>query len=242
MELLDGVISEDLFIYLPKYSVFILSDVHLGYEESLNRKGVLIPRNNYSDLVLRLEKTLERIKKKNTIEKIVINGDLVHEFGKVSRIDRELINKFINFLSRYGEVILIEGNHDKAIKYVIKKNIEIVDKLNFGKISIMHGDKIPSKDLIKESKTIIIGHEHPAVNIKSGVRVEKYKCFLKGIYERKNLIVMPSCNLFIEGTDVLCEKLLSPILKKSKLMDFEVYIVEDKIYDFGKLKSLLNKF
>jgi uncharacterized protein len=240
MELLKSIIAEDLFLYLSEYKTFIVSDIHIGYEESLNRQGILIPRNSYNDLLLRLEKSLEHIKKRNIIEKIIINGDLIHEFGKVSRKERDLVNKFVNFLSNYGSVVLIEGNHDKALKYIIDADIEIKTHLILGKMLITHGDKIPSKDLLKNIKTIIIGHEHPAVAVTSGSRVEKYKCFLKGKYESRDLIVTPSCNLFIEGTDVLREKMLSPLLKKN-ILNFEAYIIEDKIYDFGKLKNLLNQ-
>jgi len=239
MELLNGIIAEDLFIYLPEHKIFVISDIHIGYEESLNRQGILIPRNNYNDLLLRLEKTLEGIKKKNIIEKIVINGDLIHEFGKISKKEKDLINRFVKFLSDYGSVILIEGNHDKALKYFVNEKIILKDSLVLGEILIIHGDKTISKDLLKKIKTIIIGHEHPAITITSGSRVEKYKCFLKGKYEHKDLIVMPSCNLFIEGTDVLREKMLSPLLKNNNILNFEAYIVEDKIYDFGKIKNLI---
>ena len=48
---------------------------------------------------------------------------------------------------------------------------------------------------------------------------------------------MPSFNLVIEGTNILKEKLLSPFLKQD-LKNFHVFIVEDKIYDFGKLKDI----
>jgi uncharacterized protein len=238
MELLKGIIAEDLFLYLPAYKTFIVSDIHIGYEESLNRQGVLIPRHNYDTLILRLEKALESIKKKSIIKKIIINGDLIHEFGKVSRKEKELTNKFIKFLTQYGEVLLIEGNHDKALKYFIEKEVVITDKIVLGDILIIHGDKLPSKDTLKNIKTLIIGHEHPSVALASGSRMEKFKCFLKGKYLKKNLIVTPSCNLFIEGTDVLREKMLSPLLKKVDILTFETYLVEDKIYDFGKLKDL----
>jgi len=242
MEILDGVIAEDLFIYLPEHKAFILSDIHIGYEESLNRQGILIPRNNYDGLLLRLETILEKILTLYIINTIIVNGDLIHEFGKVSRKEKELTRKFLGFLSRYGKVVLIEGNHDKALKYILDVNsdIEIVEGKIFGKILVIHGDKIPSKDVMKGITTIIIGHEHPAVSITSGSRVEKYKCFLKGKYERKDLIVMPSCNLLIEGTDVLREKLLSPFLKNVDIKKFEVYVLEDKLYDFGKIKNLLD--
>jgi len=239
MEILDGIIANDLFLYLSEHKTFIISDIHIGYEESLNRQGILVPKNSYNDLMIRLERSLESIRKKNVINRIIISGDLIHEFGKVSRKEKDLTNRFIKFLSGYGEVTLIEGNHDKALKYFLGGDVDIVKDVLLGHFLIIHGDKVPSKGILKEVKTIIIGHEHPSISLTSGSRVERFKCFLKGDYERKNLIVMPSCNLFLEGTDVSREKLLSPLLKKSNILDFEVYIIEDKIYDFGKIKNLV---
>ena len=130
----------------------------------------------------------------------------------------------------------------------------------------MHGHELP-KQVDSNIKTIIIGHEHTAISLKEGPRVEKFKCFLKGKWnlenekrkisktklnklteklirlksKKLNLIVMPSFNPIIEGTDITKEQLLSPFLKKTKIKDFKVYIVGDKIYDFGKLRDLMRK-
>ncbi|GAG34601.1 unnamed protein product, partial [marine sediment metagenome] len=68
-------------------------------------------------------------------------------------------------------------------------------------------------------------------------RVELVKCFLKGKYKRKELIVMPSFNLVSEGTDILKEELLSPFLHQN-INNFDVYVVEDKVYGFGKVRDL----
>jgi len=237
MEILDGIIADGLFLYLKDYQTLILSDVHIGYEESLNRQGVLIPRNNFDDLILRLEKSIHSILKNHKIKLIVINGDLVHEFSKVPSKVKNQVGRFIKFLKNYSDVRIIIGNHDKTLRFIVDEST-VVDKILFGDILVIHGDKLPSSELLKNIKTIIIGHEHPAVSITSGARSEKFKCFLKGKYSGKNLIVMPSCNILIEGTDVLSGELLSPLLRNINLGNFEVYIVEDKIYDFGKLKTL----
>jgi len=120
---------------------------------------------------------------------------------------------------------------------VIAKN-KIGKKSNGkNKILVIHGDKIPDKSLLEGVSTIIIGHEHPAVSIREGVKTETFKCFLKGKYEGKNLVVMPSMNAVKIGSNVLREKQLSPFLKQD-LSNFEVWVVEDKPYHFGKLKEL----
>ena len=100
---------------------------------------------------------------------------------------------------------------------------------------IIHGDKMVN--IPPAVKTVIIGHDHPAVSIYEDLRKETYKCFLVGKHKRKNLIVLPSLNPLTEGTDVKNEKLLSPFLHK-ELGNFDVYIVADKVYGFGKLKKL----
>jgi len=41
----------------------------------------------------------------------------------------------------------------------------------------------------------------------------------------------------IEGTDILKEQILSPFLQQN-LDNFDVYVFEDKVYEFGKLKGL----
>ncbi len=47
---------------------------------------------------------------------------------------------------------------------------------------------------------------------------------------------MPSFNLVNEGYNVLREKSISPYMDNSE--NFEVYVVEDKVYYFGKVENL----
>ena len=83
-----------------------------------------------------------------------------------------------------------------------------------------------------------MAHDHPAVALRSGVRTEKVKCFLRGKWKRKDLIQIPSLNFVTEGSDLLEEGALSPFMQKNK-GDFEVYAVEGfKVFRFGKLKHL----
>jgi putative SbcD/Mre11-related phosphoesterase len=76
------------------------------------------------------------------------------------------------------------------------------------------------------------------VGIRSFERVEKIKCFLKGKYNEKNLIAMPSFNFVTEGSDILNEKPLSPFL--TNIEEWEVYGVENfEVFYFGKTKDIL---
>jgi len=236
MKLLKEISAIDLGIYLNK--TLIIADVHIGFEESLNKQGVLVPRFQFPDLLKCMKGIFNTLKNKK-IERIVINGDLKHEFGTISEQEWRHTLKFIDFLSKHCKnILLVKGNHDTILGPIAKKrNVKIVDKVEIGNILITHGDKIPEN--LKKYKTIIIGHEHPAVSLQDGARVETYKCYLVGKFKRKNLIVQPSFNQVIEGTDILKEKILSPFLKQN-LDKFSVIVVEDKLYRFGKVGKLRN--
>lgn len=233
MRIISGIEIIDLALYITKEKTLIISDVHIGYEEALNKQGILVPRFQFKDTVKRLNNILKRVKPKT----IIINGDLKHEFGTISDQEWRDTLKVLDLLSKHGKVILLKGNHDTILGPIAnKRNVEIKEHYKINDILITHGDKIPK--ITKGVKTIIIGHEHPAISLKENVRIEKFKCYLKGKWKRKILIVMPSFFLVTEGTDIIQEKTLSPFLKQ-KLGNFEVFVVGNKVYKFGKLKDII---
>ena len=261
MKILPNIEIVDLALHLD--STLVIADIHIGYEETLNRQGILVPRLQFEEMVKRMENIFEYLKNKD-IKKIIVNGDLKHEFGTISEQEWRNSLKFIDLLAKHcSKVVLIKGNHDSILGPIARKrSVKIVEhyiinpitknsrmrvseansltidlKKQRNKILIVHGNKIPNKEMLKEVSTIIIGHEHPAVSIREGPRVEQFKCFLKGKYKSKNLIVQPSFNSMIGGTDILRGQILSPFLQQN-LDNFDVFIVEDKTYEFGKLKGL----
>ena len=236
MKIFPNIEITDLALYFD--SVLVISDVHIGYEESLNKQGILVPRIQFDEIIKRMENIFSILQNKS-IEKIIVNGDLKHEFGTISEQEWRNTLKFLDLLAKHcDETILIKGNHDSILGPIARKrNVKIVENIKISNMLVLHGDKIPDKNILEGISTIIIGHEHPAISLKDGSKTEKYKCFLKGRYKGKNLIVQPSLNSMVQGTDILKDEILSPFLKQN-LDNFEVYIVEDKIYNFGKLKKL----
>jgi putative SbcD/Mre11-related phosphoesterase len=230
MEILPGIEIIDLALYLKKQKILVIADLHIGFEDMLNREGFLIPRHQLKDIIAKLDKIFLRCKPKT----IIINGDLKHEFGNISEQEWRDVLNIVDYLSERGKLSIIKGNHDTILGPISKKReIELAEKFETDDYCITHGDRIVET----KKKTIIIGHEHPAITLKEDGRVEKYKCFLKGKFRGKNLIVMPSMNTVTEGTDVADNNLLSPYLKQN-LGNFSVFIAADKTYDFGKLKDI----
>jgi putative SbcD/Mre11-related phosphoesterase len=225
---------EIIGLALKVYENLVISDLHIGYEEALNKQGVLIPRFQFEEIMKNLEGLFKKVGKVN---RVIINGDLKHEFGTISNQEWRHTLKVLDFLELHcDEVLIIKGNHDTIIGPIAKKRkVKVVEQFIDKDVIFLHGDKIV--DIPKKVKTIIIGHEHPAVTIKDKVRAELFKCYLVGKFKGKELIVMPSFHFVQEGHDMLKEKVLSPYLKQD-LDDFRVLIVSKGVYDFGKLKGL----
>jgi uncharacterized protein len=237
-EIIKGIEIIDLALYLKEEKVLVLADLHIGYEDELVKQGVMVPKFHFRDLVKRVEGIFDSLKKrKKKVKVVVINGDLKHEFGRISDEEWRNTLKMLDYLSRKCErIVLVRGNHDKTLGPIAdKRNVLLVDHFLEGDKMIAHGDKIV--DIPPSVKTLIIGHDHPAVGIYEDLRKEVYKCFLVGKHKRKNLIVQPSLNPLTQGTDVREGAMLSPYLNKD-LGSFDVYIVADKVYEFGKLKNI----
>lgn len=221
----------DLALYLNNHKTLVLADFHIGYEEALNKQGTMIPRFQFKNIILRLEKIFKQVQP----ETIIINGDIKHEFGTISNQEWRETLKLLEFLKRKcKKLILIKGNHDTILGPIAdKKDIKIVDNYKIDNILITHGHKLEKTN----SNILIIAHEHPAIGLKEGARIEKYKAFLKGKPKNQTIIIQPSFNLVTEGTDILREDILSPFLKQD-LDNFEIFVVDEEIMGFGRLKEL----
>jgi len=234
MELFKGARIIGLTLFLEKEKTLIIGDVHIGYEEALNRQGVLIPRLQFKEQMAELARVFSIV----APETVVLMGDLKHEFGGISDSEWHDTLQFLDFILARAKVILLRGNHDKILGPLAKKRgLEIKDYACLGDYFFCHGDRLFDENPdFKKAKAVMIGHEHPAIGIRDGARLEKYKCFLSGSYRWKKLIVLPSFTFLTEGTDVLQEALLSPFIRK--IDDFSAIVVSDKAYDFGKIKNL----
>jgi uncharacterized protein len=230
-----GASIVDLALKVDDY--LIISDLHLGYEQSLNAEGIMVPRFQYPLIIGRLNE----IQNRSSSENIVVNGDLKHEFGRITRQEWSETMEFLDYLKEnFDDIVLIKGNHDNFTKFIAQKtDLEVEQSFQIGNSLVVHGDKI-IEDVSDDVETLIIGHEHPSIRLRGGERVEKIKCYLAGNYEDWNLVVMPSFNFVTEGSDILQEKPLSPYIKEIPGGDLNVYAVENfEVFPFGKIKEIL---
>ncbi len=78
MKIYNNIEIVDLGLLIDK--TLVICDTHIGFEEALNKQGILVPRLQFNEIIKRLEKIVNKKK----INKIIINGDVKHEFGTIS--------------------------------------------------------------------------------------------------------------------------------------------------------------
>jgi uncharacterized protein len=235
-ELLPGFHAVGLALHMPEHEALAFADVHLGYEEALNKQGILVPRFQYRDIARHVNDALKRTKPKT----VIINGDLKHEFGTISSQEWAEVMRFLDELRRY-DVVLVKGNHDTIIGPIAtRKDVKTVDEYRLGTTLFVHGNRKPKS--LKGVETIIMGHEHPCIGLTEEGRTEKVKCFLVGGYEGRDLIVLPSMNSVTEGADILRERPMSPLMG-GDIGGFKAYGVEEgAVLYFGAIKDIPCRF
>ena len=217
--------------------ILVVGDLHLGYEDSLNRSGVFVSRVMFNEMILYFDKVFEKIGK---VKEIVLLGDVKHNFGGISEQEWGDTLRLLDYFSqKTKKIVIVKGNHDKIIEPIARKReIVVKDYYIYNEYCFLHGDKDFEEIYDRKIKVWIIGHGHPAVKLREGVKIEKYKCFLEGEYKKKKIIIAPSFIEFSEGSDPRESELC--LAWNFDLNKFNVKIVGGglDVLDFGKLKDL----
>ena len=66
MQIAKDIEIVDLALYLTKENILVLADTHIGYEEALNKQGVLIPRFQFKEIIQRLDGILKALSMKRS--------------------------------------------------------------------------------------------------------------------------------------------------------------------------------
>ena len=111
--------------------IIVLTDFHLGQEKKIINKG-LLPNIYFQTIIKDLDKLFKNLFfRGKIIKKIIILGDLKHDFKKAGEEEWREANKLINYLiKKVGNknIILIKGNHDNYLKQITnKKEIQLLN-------------------------------------------------------------------------------------------------------------------
>ncbi len=147
-------------IKTAKTKTLVIADPHLGWETSLQNKGIHVPSQTQ-----KLLKKLLAILSKYQPDSLVILGDvkytIIHsEFGEWHDIP-----EFFNHIKQHVSTIsIIRGNHDANLESLLPNNIimQPASGITIDDVGLFHGHKWPSPTLLS-CKTLIMGHLHPVV-------------------------------------------------------------------------------
>lgn len=200
----------------------VIADLHLGIENAMQNLGIAIPRMQIVDVIGKVNLIVEKYE----IEKLIIAGDLKHEFAGNLPYEWDDIRGFLDSVDL--EISVVRGNHDNFLSAILSEySIELKEYERMGDYYVVHGHT----DLGFER--VIMGHEHPAVKFRHGGAIYSYPCFL---IADKTKFVLPAFSPLVSGSDVLQGEFLSPVLRNSKKI--EVYAIEDEVVYLGELETL----
>ena len=231
MELMEGVeIIADLpAVYLREHKAVIIADTHLGFEEEMAEKGIIIPPFQLAKVMHVIKEVVNLVDPKL----FIIAGDFKHKFNELGRAERKELSEVLTYLlPRTDEVIVVRGNHDNYLAYMTHRfPFKIVDHLKLGRYLIIHGHKPVPKN-IGNWDILIFGHEHPSITVRDSLgTIGKFPCFLKGkLSNNKRFITLPAAGAYQTGSRVSLDKntYLSPILKEFVHLDEVIPVIVDE--------------
>jgi len=210
-------------------SSIVVADIHLGYEDALASTGVFLPRIQLRSAIRTLSEALESLP---WPARVVIDGDLKHVFEKLTRQERVEIARLGRWLStdsRIKEVVVVRGNHDTFIAPLMRDlGFDLVeDCLELTSyVAATHGHHKPSCDL----DVILIGHEHPAIQVDvGGARVKLSVLLDVPLKNGGRVIVLPAMGAYQTGRSLGLDpsSYMSPILREDGLVsEADVWVVD----------------
>lgn len=224
--------------YVEDIGAIILADLHIGFEHVLEESGIHVPVSQFPKMERQIIEAVEKFRP----EKVILAGDVKHEFSKAIVEEWVDVLKLVRELkSTVKEVRVVRGNHDNFLLPILKKEGVPLDDpylLDGGNL-ILHGHK---EAILPEAKRVFMGHVHPAISIRGdlGEKV-KLRCLLKGRLWNSELYVLPAISPYALGYDLLeGESSASPILAKADRGGLNVYAVDEKagIANLGRLAEL----
>ncbi len=220
LRILPGVtITSDRCLILDEGPTVVLGDLHLGYERALEQEGMYIPRINTESIRESLNDIISRYEP----ARVVLLGDIKHDFKRAGYEERNEVRTIVNLLSEAAQVVAVKGNHDNYLQNIVADmGLLVVDYIDVMGFRLEHGHEDSGK------RPVIIGHEHPSVRIPGSMGGGlKIQCFVHA--EKDGVIVLPPFSPFSSGNDLVLDKscVMAPALRDSDYAHAKLYGVTD---------------
>ena len=200
----------------------IITDIHIGFENSMASNEIFIGKN--STINETISEISEIIDSENP-DSVILLGDVKSSVKSIGKSEWDEVPKFFEEIRKKCDVTLIPGNHDANIQRLVPDNISMISSTGMVEENILltHGHTMPSENFSHVDK-IIMGHLHPVFfqedSVINGQRVwvsiktEKEKIFPNKSGEL-GITIVPSFNKYFYATHrKKYKKSISPIIDR----------------------------
>jgi len=216
--------SKPALVLEGKKKSLIVTDIHIGFENSMASNEIFIGKNST------INESIEELTEIINLEKpdsVILLGDIKSSIKNISRSEWDEVPLFLKKIQEKCDVILIPGNHDANIQKLVPDNITMISSTGMVEENTLltHGHTMPSENFSHVDK-IIMGHIHPVFfqedSIINGQRVwVSIKTEKENIFPNKTgeieITIMPSFNKYFYATHrKQYRKSISPIINKIK--------------------------
>lgn len=135
-----------------------VSDLHIGMESELGARGITLG----SSLTCEMLDALVSIVKSNSIDALVLLGDVKNTVGAISKQEWDDVPAFFERLVQHTDVYLVPGNHDGNIGRLVPATVNLSASRGMvvGDTLFVHGHSMPS-EARSHVRRIVMGHLHP---------------------------------------------------------------------------------
>ncbi|MCV0401640.1 MAG: metallophosphoesterase [Nitrosopumilus sp.] len=216
--------SKPALILEGKKKNLIVTDIHIGFENSMSSNEIFIGKNST------INESIQELSEIIDLEKpdsVILLGDIKSSIKNISRNEWDEVPLFFKKIKEKCDVILIPGNHDANIQKLVPDNISMISSTGMVEENVLltHGHTMPSENFSHVNK-IIMGHLHPVFfqedSIINGQRVwVSIKTEKENIFPNKageiEITIIPSFNKYFYATHrKQYKKSISPIINKIK--------------------------
>jgi metallophosphoesterase superfamily enzyme len=238
------VASPHRFLWHGATRTAILSDLHLGAEQSLARQGLYLPPTSWKAILGAWERVVAL-----DPAHLILAGDVC---DAPEDTGLEELAMLLERRPKNCRVTLTPGNHDPEVA-VFAERFPFVTMEPFTKfegITVAHGHALPTAG---SPRALITGHQHPAVVLATRVQAAKMICFAQCVVGkgRMPLMILPAFSPLPLGSNLLTER--NWILDLPRPVDAAVRIYgiiekagkfgeggnQGSVLDFGPLSGLM---
>lgn len=198
-------------VWLPRHHTLVVPDVHLGFSWVQRQRGQLLPIAAADGAFDRLGS----LQQDYAAERIVFLGDLVHAAADIAALRQslaELVRRLSGASGRKPELLLVLGNHDHRLPALLCEwnlPIRTLPWLDLGRFRLLHGhEPAPVEALEPTGRLLIIGHEHPSLELGDGV-ASRVKCPAFALAD--DTLVVPAFSDWAAGCNLHRREFLGPI-------------------------------